>query len=242
MLDENTQELGVFSQKNPLKFGFLKQKAKDLGLSTQDFIEQFADKIMKQEQQPSQPQPNSDIAEIKDLLKEQTKAIMALAQRQVAPAPQQTNPFGMIKDFTEALKSLRSYENEVITGFKTLQQEIAENLPTDEVLEQNPEDAIAHELLKTLFANQKAGAVSPQTTPIAKLTAPFIVPNSPEVKQEQPKMNTEEIVKATPEAYKQLIKDGKITLEQAKAEVKKQEFPLTEQEVEAAFNKIREEK
>lgn len=239
VLDENKQELGQFSQQFPLKFGFLKQKAKELGMSTQEFIEHFADRIMKQEPQQNQSVPNKEITEIREILKEQSKVILSLTQNTVNKplnSPQTTpDPFSQLKGLIGAFKELRSYDNEVIAGYRNMKNELLQDFTPEEnaIEEYAPEDKMLYSLFHKALNNQKQEETKYQTE---EKQDTIIVPNS-----ESENVNTEEIVQATPQEYKQSIKEGKISLEEAKAKVRELGIPLTNQQIEEAFNMIKEE-
>tara|TARA_Y100000310_G_scaffold95109_3_gene92966 strand:+ start:995 stop:1867 length:873 start_codon:yes stop_codon:yes gene_type:complete len=257
-LDADKQELGQFSQKEPLKFGFLKEKAREAGLSTQDFIGQFADKIMKQQDQHEQPKNNTELIEIKEILKEQTKALNALAsnmliQQRSQPEPTDTS-INQLSGLIGAFRELQNYNNSVIDGYRSIKQDVVSeigDLPyDDEDKVFSPEDYFL-KVIADKMAGQGAKAGLTPSYPAAppvqqpQNQPPFIVPNSQqEVTQEQRKMDPQDIDKIAdeiPPQIKEAIRRGTLTLESAKQMVKGNKYGafIKESDIEKVYTKIK---
>ena len=169
MLDEFKQFLGRFANKNPEKFGKIKQIAKDMGVSTEDVLANSAEFLINQQSQQTSTNFNETSRESQEKVKELEslgqeiqslrEEIAALAEKKAAEPVQQpqqpqqdqiqqaTNQFSAIESFAKAMGSLRSYENTVIDGYKGIREEvekkILENMPEEEDLEavsESPED------------------------------------------------------------------------------------------------------
>jgi len=198
-------------------------------------------------------------AAISELLKRQQatdknmSAIMEkLASLNSYPAPQQPQPqqagFGQIKEFAEAMRALKSYDNEIIQGFKTQQQEaqlaaqeILKSLPSEYDEEAAPED----KLLNFLIANFDKIPKKQQTA------QPLPVPNfDPIPKKEQEVKNMDidyrEAAAAVPTEIKKALWSGQLNREQAlnmgRAEAKKRGVPATDAHLNALYEAIMSEK
>jgi len=86
MLDDDKRELGKVSQKEPEKFGRLKQRALDLGMSTEEFILHAANA-------PTKQQEVTEISEIKQSIKELSNITQQLRNGQQPQVMQPQIPF-----------------------------------------------------------------------------------------------------------------------------------------------------
>lgn len=256
-LTADKQELGAFSQKEPLKFGFIKEKAKAAGMSTQDFIGHFADKLMSMEQQPTQQKDNKDIAEVKDIIKEQAKLLETLTitlSNSTQNKPQQIeNPLNNLSSLISAFKELQNYNNSVIEGYKTTQNDALTSLKHLQEGEEGEEFAPEDYFMKVL-ADKMAGKLN--STPLSstnttkevsissqnhsQVSPPVIVPKN---KEEIP-MKEEDIAKVAaeiPPNIQEQIKKNELTLASAKNLVKNSQYGgfISDSDVEKVYNKVK---
>jgi antitoxin component of RelBE/YafQ-DinJ toxin-antitoxin module len=234
VLDAEKQDLGVFSQKEPLQFGFIKQKASDLGMTTQEFIKAFADKVMKQAEQPQPTLSNDEIKEIKEQIKEQSKAIALfmqnMANKQVSP-PQP--PLQGLREIVSAMKELRAYDNEVIAGYKATVQETVSEMPDLSSLTDEEGGSELGDLMKLMTIIAPNGAAGNSSQGI-KVSTPAVTPSN-----EVHAVNYNEIAAKVPQNIKDGIKDGSITYESFFALARQHTAQGTEQDIKKVYDIVK---
>jgi hypothetical protein len=246
-IDADKAELGTFSQAKPLEWGILKQKAKDLGVSTQDLILKAAEMIKNQpiqhEQQTTINQPQNQ-ENLKAEIKAIQQAILLLAKQQAQPADQ----FAGMKSMIETMKAMREYDNSVIQGFKQIQEQIRTESPEIEEIYDQPDDNPLSFIkeLNSILGSFAPGAAAPGAqAPMHANTSPGI--QGGEIKKNQesdPEMraNTKLIVAAIPAEIKEQIYEGKISEDQfmikAREEANKRGLHIDDHTIKEVYQEI----
>ena len=91
VLDEDKRELAKVAQKEPAAFGRIKQKALDLGMSTEEFI-------LSHDSSPPKQENSTETNELQESIKELSRQVQEIKsqpqqqpiQQQPAPTPQAT--------------------------------------------------------------------------------------------------------------------------------------------------------
>ena len=146
-LDEFNREIGKFSQEYPEKFGKIKQKALDLGISTRELFAKLADSIDKQQQHTPQQPNNKELDDLQDEVKKLVAEVRGLRDTPPQPAPTQSGAMSGVTEFAQAMTAMKQLESTLIGGYEAMldkaQIKALESLPADEGVDaeaESPED------------------------------------------------------------------------------------------------------
>lgn len=231
-IDDDKRDLSNVSQKEPAAFGRIRQRAMDLGMSTQEFILSHDPERTKQAA-PATPNASEEI--LKELIKE-VKALKETPRIPPYTAPQASDPFASLKGFVEAMKTLRAYDNEVITGH-TAAVDRALSMVPDEAPDEAPEDDF-FSFLKQLPQHQAQAAPSWDGGPVHNyaVQTPPPAPQSPTMPQKNP---MEQLEAQVPTHIKAMIRSGQISKELAISEGKKQYPQAKDEDIAALYDHIK---
>lgn len=177
--------------------------------------------------------------------------VLSAAQKQ--PEPTQTpqnNNFNTIRDFAEAMKSLKSYESAVVGDYRKLRKEVAEEMGDFEEepdVADNPEQILFKALAQKFMAGSQP---SPTGMPPQNVSPSFNSPPTPSAPaysggagglDSMEKINLK--IEDVPLPVKNAIKDGKLDLATAKQVVlnkaQREGLEIEEKQIEELYNKIK---
>jgi len=264
MLDDDKRELGKVSQKEPAAFGRIKQRAMDLGMSSEEFILRSDTATIKQ-------QEVTEVSELKDSIKELREEIKQIRlqpqiQAQPTPTPQPPDMFKQMESMATFITTIKGMFPQTsvtdvvkeITALRTAQDAIFQDSGGED--SESPADYALKILADKIIPNLKMQATPGVAQPTAgpgppappfdwqadQTKPPSIVPNN--LTNEVVNLNNEQIqqqVKEMPDFVKAGIKSGQITLDQAKemviSEAQKRGLPVVEEDIEKLYNAVKNE-
>lgn len=253
MLDDDKRAIGKASQNQPAKVGRIKQKAMELGMSTEEFILRADDLLSKQADTTSSNREvdnlKSEIAELKEML------------RTPQPQPQQqgqlADQVNMFSQMVAALTAIMPKQESLSETMRALAELDKLRGGYVEQLEEEEESLQDKAMLKAVeaiagkinFGNQ-SGAPLSQSSETVEASA-VIAPAAQNKNKGVDKVITDEEAKAAADALpaevKKGVKSGNITLEMAKTAVKKnaldnKTLPPSDKDIEKVYNYVKNDK
>jgi len=164
--------------------------------------------------------------------------VIPYTQPVAAPA---SNPFSQIKEFAQAMKSLKTYEHSILDSYRQIRRDNQKEMSLNIAPDPDEDTEILKMVLQAVGQKNQQSAPQNVTPEVPNYTALDQL-EVPKQESEIMQFDYESIKKSIPEYIKRQIKDGSLSLEDTKnmvmPEIKKRGLPVTEQNIEKLYSSV----